>query len=97
METLYQIFSSINFTPVLIHTFPMIVNPLSHGFQLLFGVLFTSLKNLITFHPGLISGVFMVSLGYIGYALIQRPVKQVVSIQGKENTFPGNEKVISQK
>ena len=80
METFTHFLSAIDFTPVLIQVFPAIMNPLSHGFQSLFVVLFTSLKNILLLHPGLISGTFLISMVYIIYSLAEKPKKKVIPV-----------------
>jgi hypothetical protein len=97
METLNQFFTVIDFSPVLIHAFPMIVNPISHGFQNLFVVLFTSLKNIIQLHPGLISGTFFMSLVYIIYTLSEKPKDDIVPIPEKRQNTLKSQRLIDIK
>lgn len=84
METFSHLLAAINFTPVLIQIFPAIMNPLSHAFQSLFMVLFTSLKNILLLHPGLISGTFLISTVYIIYSLAGKPKKQFIPVTEKQ-------------
>ncbi|MEI6683474.1 MAG: hypothetical protein WCO44_12635 [Bacteroidota bacterium] len=72
METLHQLFASLDIFSVILHAFPAIFNPLVHGFQSLFMLLFTSLKHLVTLNPGLISGTIFMSLIYLLVAGISR-------------------------
>ncbi len=65
METLRQLLASFDIFSVILHAFPAIFNPLVHGFQSLFMLLFTSLKHLVTLNPGLISGTVFMSLIYL--------------------------------
>jgi hypothetical protein len=77
METLNQLFAAIDFSRIAVQTFPTIVNPIYHGFQSLGVVMFTSLKNIVEIHPGLISGTFFMSMVYAGYTLLPRPKRKV--------------------
>ncbi|MEI7981030.1 MAG: hypothetical protein WCI71_05225 [Bacteroidota bacterium] len=81
METLNHLLASLDIFQVLINAFPVIVDPLVHGFQQLFTHLFTSLKHITELNPGLISGAIFTALVYGGFAMIQkvrkvRPVSQ---------------------
>ena len=81
METFHQFISAIDFSQVLIRIFPAIINPVTHGFQNLFVLLFTSLKNIVEIHPGLISGTFFMSMVYITYNLLTRPKKTSIPLK----------------
>jgi len=71
METLNHLIASLDIFQVLIQSFPAIVEPLSHGFQIMFIHLFTSLKNFTVMNPGLISGTIFISFVYGGFTLAQ--------------------------
>ena len=81
METLNHLFAAIDFSTALIQAFPTIINPISHGFQNLFILLFTSLKNIVEIHPGLVSGTFFMSMIYIGYTFFPLPKKRVQGVK----------------
>ena len=72
METIHQMFASLDIFTVLLNAFPSIVNPLLHGFQNLFLVIFTSLKNIVSLNPGLICGTIFMSLVYFLVSSITR-------------------------
>ncbi|MEI7661662.1 MAG: hypothetical protein WCK34_05680 [Bacteroidota bacterium] len=72
METIHQLFASLDIFSVLLHAFPSILNPLVHGFQSLFSLLFTSLKHIVMLNPGLICGTVFMSLVYFLFAAFSR-------------------------
>ena len=72
METLYQMFASLDIFSAIINAFPSIFNPLLHGFQILFMQVFTSLKHIVTLNPGLICGAIFMSLVYFLVTTISR-------------------------
>jgi hypothetical protein len=76
MEPINHLFASIDFTRAFVQAFPTIVNPVTHGFQNLFVLIFTSLKNIIELYPGAISGTFFISMVYLGYTFLPQPKRK---------------------
>jgi len=72
METITHFLASLDIFQVLINVFPSIFSPLLHGFHSLFILMFTSMKHLVELNPGLIGGVFFLSLGYGIFALVNK-------------------------
>jgi hypothetical protein len=59
METLQHILASFDIFQVILNIFPQIFNPLAHAFEIIFGMLYTSAKGLVTANPGLVSGTLL--------------------------------------
>ena len=72
METITHYLASLDIFQILINAFPSIFNPIMHGFQRLFILLFTSMKHLVELNPGLIGGVLFISTVYIIFVLVQK-------------------------
>jgi hypothetical protein len=72
METIHHMFATLDLFTVLINVFPAIINPLIHGFQSVFPLVFISLKHFVVTYPGLISGTIFISLIYSGFTLFSR-------------------------
>jgi hypothetical protein len=72
METIHHFFATFDIFSVLINAFPSIFNPLVHGFQSLFMMIFTSLKHIVTLNPGLICGTAFMSLVYLLVTSVSR-------------------------
>jgi len=72
METITHFLASLDIFQILINAFPSIFNPIIHGFQNLFILLFTSFKHLVELNPGLIGGMFFISAVYVFFALAQK-------------------------
>ena len=72
METLHQLFASLDIFTVLIKAFPSIFNPLVHSLQALFIMIFSSLKHLVTLYPGLIFGTMFMSMVYFMITTLSR-------------------------
>ncbi len=64
METLSQIIASFDIFQIFINAFPQIFDPIVHAFQGIFNILFHFMKNMVTSHPGIISGIVIFLLGY---------------------------------
>ncbi|MCK9203653.1 MAG: hypothetical protein M0P58_04345 [Bacteroidales bacterium] len=75
METLNNIFASLDIFQVLLNSFPSIVDPIAHGFQYLFAHLFTSFKDFVRTNPGLMSGAIFMALVYTVMALVKKRKK----------------------
>jgi hypothetical protein len=71
METITHFLASLDIFQILINAFPSIFNPIIHGFQNLFILLFTSLKHLVELNPGLIGGMFFILAIYGIFTLAQ--------------------------
>ena len=72
METLHQIFASLNIFSSLIHIFPSVFMPLVHGFQSLFVLAFSSMKHMVSLNPGLIFGTGFIAFTYFLVSLFSR-------------------------
>ena len=62
METLNQIFASLDIVQILINAFPSIAEPLIHGLESVFVQLFLSMKGVIKENPGLVTGSVSIAL-----------------------------------
>ena len=72
METLHHVFASFEIFSSIFNAFPSIFNPLIHGFQTLFILLFNSLKHIVSLNPGVISGTIFISLAYFLGSAVSR-------------------------
>jgi hypothetical protein len=79
METLSHIIASFDIFQVIINAFPQIFNPIVHAFQGIFILLFNLVKNMVSAHPGLFSGVVIFLTGYFGAMGIKRFRKATIS------------------
>jgi len=61
METLSQILASFDIFQVILNVFSQIFNPLVHAFQLIFELLFSGAKHIITANPGMVFGTLLFS------------------------------------
>lgn len=59
METLSHILASFDIFQVILNIFPQIFNPLAHAFEIIFGMLYASGREIVSANPGLISGILL--------------------------------------
>jgi prepilin signal peptidase PulO-like enzyme (type II secretory pathway) len=85
METLYTILASFDIFQILINLFPQIYVPLEHAFELIFGMLYKSAREIVTAHPGLVSGILIFTGTYWIFSVILN--------RRKEKVVAGNPKV----
>ncbi len=59
METLSHILASFDIFQLLLNIFPQIFNPLAHAFEIIFGMLYNSAREVVSANPGLVSGILL--------------------------------------
>jgi len=79
METLSHIIASFDIFQVIINAFPQMFNPIVHAFQGIFLLLFNLVKNMVSAHPGLISGIVIFLTGYFSLMGIKKFRKPAIS------------------
>ncbi|HNW74468.1 MAG: hypothetical protein PHP04_04685 [Bacteroidales bacterium] len=79
METLSHIIASFDIFQVILQAFPKIFNPIVHALEGLFTTLFNFFGNMISVHPGLLSGIVIFLAGYLVYNRYQKIRKSATS------------------
>jgi hypothetical protein len=59
METIYQIFASLDIFSILINIFPEIFNPIADGFKSILVQVYSSFESIIALHPAIIFSVLI--------------------------------------
>ena len=75
METLSHILASFDIFQLIVNAFPQIFNPIAHAFESIYPVFLHYGKNMVSSHPGIISGLLIFLPGYllvIGFQRMRR-------------------------
>jgi hypothetical protein len=83
METLQHLLASLDIFQVIIKSFPVLFEPLFHGLQNLFILIYNSFKHLVELYPGLVSGSVFITLVYGIFSFFRRIGKSRITVTRK--------------
>lgn len=84
METLYTILASFDIFQIFINLFPQIYLPLEHAFELIFGMVYKSAREIVVANPGLVSGILIFTGSYWLLSVILNRRKERVVVRNQK-------------